>query len=273
LVITIVNSNRPTKVYRDVIERNGAMTQAERKAEFQQALEAKAKEASASASESSSEKTGGAGALAGVAKSAGLSDSSVNGLVNSLKPIEVPDELLPIFEEAAAKYNVDVGILIAMAKQESNFRTDAVSSAGAVGVMQLMPKTAEGLGVTNSYDARENIMGGAKLLSRELSAYNGNVSLALAAYSAGGGAVKKYDGIPPYKETQNHIPRVLLNYARGYKAASSDHVVLPDSNKLAETVVTYKGTKGSAFSEGVEVTDRQREDLQKLLLMAMEGIK
>lgn len=272
MVITIVNSNRPTKVYRDVIARNGAKTQAEKKAEFQQALEAKAAEQAGTTGKSGSA-TANAVNSSGVNGITGFGDSSLKGLVNSLKPIEVPDELLPIFKEAAATYGVDEGILIAMAKQESNFRTDAVSSAGAVGVMQLMPKTAEGLGVTNSYDARENIMGGAKLLSQELAAYNGNVSLALAAYSAGGGAVKKYDGIPPYKETQNHIPRVLLNYARGYKAASSDQVVLPDSNKLAETVVAYKGTKGSAFSEGVEVTDRQREDLQKLLLMAMEGIK
>ncbi len=283
MIITIVNSNRPTQVYRDVIERNGAKTRAEKNAEFQQALEAKAAEQagvtgkSGSATANAGSTTANAGSAgvnsSGVNGLTGLGDSSLKGLVNSLKPIEVPDELLPIFKEAAATYGVDEGILIAMAKQESNFRTDAVSSAGAVGVMQLMPKTAEGLGVTNSYDARENIMGGAKLLSQELAAYNGNVSLALAAYSAGGGAVKKYDGIPPYKETQNHIPRVLLNYARGYKAASSDQVVLPDSNKLAETVVAYKGTKGSAFSEGVEVTDRQREDLQKLLLMAMEGIK
>lgn len=125
-------------------------------------------------------------------------------------------ELDAIFEEAAKKYNLSVELLKAVAKTESNFESDCVSSSGAVGIMQLMPETAESLGVENSYDARENIMGGAKYLAMKLKEYNGDVSLALAAYNAGSGAVNKYGGIPPYTETQNYVKKVLNYLQNGY---------------------------------------------------------
>lgn len=185
------------------------------------------------------------------------------------KPIVVPDELLPIFKEAAEKYDIDEGILIALAKQESNFHKNSVSSAGAVGIMQLMPKTAEALGVKNSYDPRENIMGGAKLLSGHLKKYDGNLSLALAVYGAGGGAVHKYGGIPPYKETKGHIPRVLSNFARGYRSESSKEVKRPEASYLFDQILKYKETKGSAFQEGVTVTERQKGDLINLINLAL----
>lgn len=188
-------------------------------------------------------------------------------------PITVPASLEPIFKKAAQTYGVDEGVLIAMAKQESNFHTDSTSSSGAMGVLQLMPETAKYLGVTDAYDPEQNIMGGAKLLAGHLKNYNGNLSLALAAYSAGGGAVKKYSGIPPYLETQNHIPRVLSNYSRGYTVDDGSETVLPDANKLAETVIQYKDTNGSAFDQDTEVNDRQKEDLKKLLLLATARLK
>lgn len=119
------------------------------------------------------------------------------------------EELNAIFEEAASTFGVSVNLLKAIARAESNFNPNAVSSAGAVGIMQLMPATAASLGVTNSYDARENIMGGAKLISQLLSKYNGDTSLALAAYNAGSGNVDKYGGIPPFTETQNYVKKVL----------------------------------------------------------------
>ncbi|MCR4782054.1 MAG: lytic transglycosylase domain-containing protein [Lachnospiraceae bacterium] len=273
MVITIVNANQSNRVYRDVISRNGAMTQAERKAEFQKTLEQKANEANNSSTENSYSSTNFTSPINSTSNVSSVTNSDVEKITNQLKPIEVPSSLMPIFEKASKTYNVDMGYLIAMAKQESNFRTDATSSAGAMGVMQLMPKTAEALGVTNAYDPEQNIMAGAKLLSGHLEKYNGNISLALASYSAGGGAVKKYDGIPPYTETQNHIPRVLLNYARGYKSDASDEVILPDAANLASKVVEYKNTKGSAFDSSVEVSDRQKEDLKKLLLIAINGNK
>ena len=114
-----------------------------------------------------------------------------------------------IFEEAAKTYGVPAQLLKAVAKAESGFNPNAVSGAGAIGVMQLMPATAQSLGVTNPYDARQNIMGGAKYLKENLERFNGDASLALAAYNAGPNAVEKYNGIPPYSETQNYVKTVL----------------------------------------------------------------
>lgn len=126
--------------------------------------------------------------------------------------LTVPDEYKPIFEEAAAKYNVDEKFLEAVAMAESSFNPNDVSHSGAVGIMQLMPATAEFLGVEDSYDPYQNIMGGAKYLSQLLKRFNGNYALAAAGYNAGGAAVDKYDGLPPYTETQNYVVTVLDYY-------------------------------------------------------------
>lgn len=128
---------------------------------------------------------------------------------NTSSSINCPEDLESIFEEAANTYNVSAKLLKAIAKAESNFNPNAVSSAGAVGIMQLMPATAASLGVTNSYDPRQNIMGGAKYIAQLLERYSGNISLALAAYNAGGNNVDKYGGIPPFTETQNYVKKVL----------------------------------------------------------------
>lgn len=132
--------------------------------------------------------------------------------------------LTDIFKAAGKKYGVDYKLLMAVGKEESNFKADAVSGAGAVGIMQLMPSTARSLGV-DPYDPEENIYGAAKLISKYLKQYDGDVSLALAAYGAGPGAVDKYGGVPPYKETTGAIKKILHYYENGvdapYKAESS----------------------------------------------------
>ena len=120
-----------------------------------------------------------------------------------------------IFDKAAEKYNVPVNLLKAVGKQESNFNPNALSHCGAQGIMQLMPATAKGLGVTNAFDPEQNIMAGAKYISDKIKKYDGNIKLALAAYNAGSGNVAKYDGIPPFKETQNYVKKVMGYYGEG----------------------------------------------------------
>lgn len=126
-----------------------------------------------------------------------------------------------IFNEAANKYNVPVDLLKAIGKQESNFNPDAVSRCGAQGIMQLMPRTAASLGVDDSFDPKQNIMGGAKYISQLLNKYDGNASLALAAYNAGSNNVAKYGGIPPFKETQNYVKKVLGYMQEGVNAGGT----------------------------------------------------
>lgn len=113
-----------------------------------------------------------------------------------------------IFAEAAEQYNVPLNLLKAIGKAESGFDANAVSPAGAQGVMQLMPATARSLGVEDPFDARSNIMGGARYIAEKLNQYNGDIDLALAAYNAGSGNVAKYGGVPPFAETRNYISRI-----------------------------------------------------------------
>lgn len=143
---------------------------------------------------------------------AGTSASGTTSASQSGEGLECSAELDAIFDEAAEKYGVDAKFLKSIAKCESDFDPACVSHSGATGIMQLMPATAAELGVSDSYDPYQNIMGGAQYISELLDKYNGDTSLALAAYNAGSGNVAKYGGIPPFTETQNYVKKVLGYY-------------------------------------------------------------
>ena len=121
-------------------------------------------------------------------------------------------QILNVVSQISKKHGVDEKLVQALIKQESGFNPKAKSKAGAMGLMQLMPSTAKNLGVKDPYNIVQNVEGGVKYLKSMLDKYNGNMILALAAYNAGPGAVDKYDGVPPYKETQNYVRNILANY-------------------------------------------------------------
>ena len=116
-------------------------------------------------------------------------------------------ELWPLFRAAGERYGVDPNLLAAVAQVESGFNTNAVSAAGAQGLMQFMPATASGLGI-DPFDAAQAIDGGARYLATQLERF-GSVELALAAYNAGPNAVARYGGVPPYAETTAYVSKVL----------------------------------------------------------------
>lgn len=150
--------------------------------------------------------------LAGVAGVAGL--SGLPGVSGAARAAAVTDPpYADLFRVAGQRYGVDPALLDAVAKQESAYDPRAVSPAGAQGLMQLMPGTADGLGVTDPFDPTQAVDGAARLL-RDLLERFGQVDLALAGYNAGPGAVLRYGGIPPYPETQNYVRSILSDLGR-----------------------------------------------------------
>lgn len=132
----------------------------------------------------------------------------------------------PLIQQAALRNGVDPAILHGLIQQESGFDPSSTSSAGAMGLTQLMPGTASSLGVANPLDPAESIEGGARYLKQMLDNFGGNVSDALAAYNAGPGAVSKYGGVPPYAETQSYVTKVL-GYAEVFRASEPALGVTP----------------------------------------------
>lgn len=150
-----------------------------------------------------------------------------------------------IFEAASKKYNVSKDLLEAVAYTESSFRANATSYCGAQGIMQLMPATAKSLGVTDAYDPVQNIMGGAKYLSQLLKKYNGNTSLALAAYNGGSGNVAKYNGVPPF--CKSYVNKVEALIKKGVK--------VPDKSVNVDTL-SKSGTLMSDYQSTSSTNNR-----------------
>jgi len=125
---------------------------------------------------------------------------------------KVPLELTAAIHDAARAHGVDPRLVAAVARRESAYNPRAMSNKGACGIMQLMPATAQYLGVRNVFDARENIFGGTRYLRTLLDTFNGDLDLTLAAYNAGPGAVQKHRGVPPYRETRAYVAAVRAAY-------------------------------------------------------------
>jgi soluble lytic murein transglycosylase-like protein len=146
-------------------------------------------------------------------------------------PADIPTsgdaQLDRIIFEAGEKQGVDPRLLHAVIWQESRYKAQALSHAGAQGLMQLIPDTAKRFGCDDPNDPAKNIAAGAKYLGWLLKRFDGNVELALAGYNAGEGAVDKYDGVPPYNETQNYVKIISKRYGKTY------HPVLPPAQAAA----------------------------------------
>ncbi len=179
-----------------------------------------------------------------------------NNLISSAisESADLADQMERYFEEASNTYNVSKDLLKAIAKTESNFNPSTVSSSGAMGVMQLMPETAASLGVSDAFNVRENILGGAKLISQLLNKYNGDLALSLAAYNAGSGNVDKYGGIPPFTETQNYVNKVISCLQDGSSTSTT-----------IETTASTTSSTSSTLSGILNLTGDAREEANKML--------
>ena len=130
-----------------------------------------------------------------------------------------PEDIEEIFKEIiknSKEFNIDPAIIAAIIKQESDYYIYAKSPAGAMGLMQLMPQTAKDMGADDPYDVADNIRGGVKYFKYCLKRNNNDLALALATYNAGLGNVLKYNGIPPFKETQNYVDKILDTYNKKF---------------------------------------------------------
>lgn len=172
-------------------------------------------------------------------------DGMLRTETDKLNQASVTTNLDSIFKEASEKYGVSERLLKAIAYTESGFQANVTSSAGAMGIMQLMPSTASAYGVSDPYDAYQNIMGGAAVLKDLLNMFQGNQSLAIAGYNAGCGNVKKYGGVPPFTETQNYVAKVTSLMQTGVSVPANTVTVNPSANTASNTGTTTSGNSNT----------------------------
>lgn len=135
-------------------------------------------------------------------------EPNVNVAIDEFRAVRPEDAYEGLIQEAATRYRLDPNLIRAVMRTESAFNPYAVSRVGAQGLMQLMPGLAASMGVTDPFDPRQNIMAGARYLRQLLDEHRGNVRLTLASYNAGPGNVKRYKGVPPFKETRNYVKKI-----------------------------------------------------------------
>lgn len=181
--------------------------------------------------------------------------------------------LADIFRRASEKYGVSYDFLTAVAKAESDFNPNCVSSAGAKGIMQIMPEEAKGLGIQDIFDVEQNIMGSAKLLAAHLEKFNGDTTLAAAAYNAGSGRVKQYGGVPPFKETQNYVKKIAAYMKEGVTVPDKTVTVSP--NKLSGDVTKSQKKEGATSyqtgANGLNAVAATEEELNQSMVVVGSG--
>ena len=155
-------------------------------------------------------------------------------------------QIIQLINQIAVQHDIDPELVNAVARVESNFNPRAVSPKGALGVMQLLPSTANRFDVHDVYDPKQNIEGGVRYLKFLRSMFSGNIPLMLAAYNAGENAVKKYNGVPPYTETQNYIRKIQQFY-------KEDNLSSQKKSALKSNIIIYQNKTGEIFYSNIEL--------------------
>lgn len=201
----------------------------------------------------------------GYAQGSGLACSGLNTAGVQQRATAHEDSI----SKYATKYGVDSAIVKAVIAVESCYNTGAVSPKGAQGLMQLIPETAARFGVADSFDSSQNIHGGTRYLSWLMKRYDGDLYKAIAAYNAGEGAVDKYQGIPPYNETQHYVRKVLAVYnglsgqAVALPAVSADRPTAAKVTKAGRVSATYKLSVGKPGRSGWQANKARAPQLYK----------
>ncbi|MEG2359502.1 lytic transglycosylase domain-containing protein [Acinetobacter sp.] len=163
-----------------------------------------------------------------------------------------------IIKQAAQQHGVSEGLIKAVMHTESGFNVNARSPVGAQGLMQLMPATARRFNVSNAYDPQQNINAGAKYLAWLLKRFNGNTALVLAGYNAGEGNVKKYGGVPPFRETQDYVRRVTSRYNNLYAGGAGISSASPSQGQI----IASSGSYAQQAAPEIKATRQQRPIIQ-----------